>query len=339
MPSCRLLSIAILFSLGIAYYISCVNIPVVPPIQIVQQNRNVSAEKYVTLFAPSSPHPWDEGKVDHYFESVTIIAHQLLHNPYTKDPLNREFLVLATDSVKPKQVSILQQLGAQVRVVPSLAPPSNVDLGRMNHRWKDQFTKLLLWNMTEYRRIVYIDADSLVIKPISELFDLQPQRKDSEDWLFASVYDAAPIKGFGTFPDPLPTLGPDDKWGWHEFSGGQFVLMPTQAQSDYVFSMYYNPPDVDFTPTMEQSFLRYAYRDEGPFPWIRLSQIYNTQYPRAVDIPASKILHEKSWKGGPNNVQELQDEWHRGWGEVQGYLSRKQGLEEYAKEAHPITKG
>jgi len=316
----------------------CLNISVVPPIQIVDQNRNVSGEKYVTLLAPPSPHPWDEGQVDHYFETVTIMAHRLLRNPHTKDPFNREFLVLATNSVKPKQISILQQLGAQVRVVQTLPPPSNVDPTRMVYRWKDQYTKLLLWNMTECTRIVYIDADSLIIKPISELFDLPPQHKNSEEWMFASVYDAAPIKGFGTYPDPLPPLGPDDKWGWPEFSGGQFVLMPTQAQSNYIFSIYNNPPDVDFTDTMEQSFLRYAYGDDGPYPWIRLSQIYNTQWPRAVDITASKIIHEKSWIGGPNNVPELEEEWHRGWGDVQGYLAQKQGLVEYAKEGHPITK-
>ena len=95
---------------------------------------------------------------------------------------------------------------------------------------------------------------------------------------------------------------------------------------------------MDFVSTMEQSFLRYAYRDDGPYPWIRLSQIYNTQYARAVDMSASKVIHEKSWIGGPNNVQELKEEWHRGWGEVQGYLAQKQGLEVYGKEKHPITK-
>jgi alpha-N-acetylglucosamine transferase len=147
--------------------------------------------------------------------------------------------------------------------------------------------------------------------------------------LFASVYDAAPGKGFGSFPDPVPPLGADDKWGYHEFSAGQFVLMPTKAQSEYIFSIYNNPPNVDFQATMEQSFLRYAYRDNGPFPWVRLSQIYNTQWPRAIDMRASKIVHEKSWSGGPLNVKELADKWYKGWGDVQGFLARMRGLEYY----------
>jgi alpha-N-acetylglucosamine transferase len=113
--------------------------------------------------------------------------------------------------------------------------------------------------------------------------------------------------------------------------------MPTQAQADYVFSIYHNPPDVDFKSTMEQSFLRYCYRDDGPYPWVRLSQIYNTQWPRAQDMAASKVIHEKSWDGGPNHINELKEEWHKGWGDVQGVLALKRGLEEYAQESHPIT--
>jgi alpha-N-acetylglucosamine transferase len=292
-------------------------------------DRDVSGEKYVTLLAPSSPHPWDSGGVDYYFETVMVMAHRLLHHHLTKDPYGRAFLVVATEAIKPKQVAMLTEMGAEVKVVASLPPPSNVDPTQVYDRWKDQYTKLLFWNMTEYQRIVYIDADSMIIKPVYELFDLPVQHSDAGDWLFASVYDAAPKKGFGSYPPGIPPLGPDDKWGHTLFSAGQFVLMPTQQQSEYVFSIYNNPPDVDFRATMEQSFLRYAYRDEGPYPWVRLSQLYNTQYPRAMDLRVSKIVHEKSWVGGPNSVKELMDRWYKGWGDVQGFLGRMRGLQYY----------
>jgi alpha-N-acetylglucosamine transferase len=311
----------------------------ISPSTLTDLNRDVSTEKYITLLAPPSPHSWDEGHADFYWETATIMAHRLLHHPETKDPLGRGFIVLATHDVKPKQIKFLEDLGADVRVVDSLRPPSNVDTKTMRPRWKDQFTKLLMWNMTDYTRIVYIDADSIIVKQISELFDVPPAiTLDGEEWLFAGVYDAAPIKGWNKVTAKVPELGPDDKWGWSEFSAGQFLLMPSQAQSEYIFSIYNNPPDgTYFTETMEQSLLRYAYRDEGPYPWIRLSQIYNTQWPRLGDIAVSKIIHEKSWVGGPNHVQDIMEEWHRGWGDVQGYLALKQGMDEYAQEAHPIT--
>src|ERR1700738_331461 len=120
--------------------------------------RDVSAEKYITLMAPPDPHPWDEGRQDFYFETVTILAHRLLHNEATKDPYNRSFIVIATDAAKPRQLEMLRELGAEVQVVAAVPPPSNVNRNTMLRRWKDQYTKLLLWNMTEYRRFVYIDA-------------------------------------------------------------------------------------------------------------------------------------------------------------------------------------
>jgi alpha-N-acetylglucosamine transferase len=309
-----------------------------PPEHVYEHERDVSTEKYITLLAPSSPHPWDQGGIDYYFETVMIMAHRLLLHRPTRDMYGRGFIVVATEHVKPKQVDLLREIGAEVRVVSALPPPSNVDPANVYDRWKDQYTKLLLWNMTEYDRLVYIDADAMIIKPISELFDVPPVQYESEEWLFASVYDAAPGKGFGSYPPGIPELGPEDKWGYDMFSGGQFVIMPTKQQSEYVFSIYHNPPpDVDFHSTMEQSFLRYAYRDGGPYPWVRLSQIYNTQWPRAKDMRASKIIHEKSWSGGPNHVEELADEWYRGWGAVQAFLARKKGLEYYKQHIARVT--
>jgi len=294
----------------------------------------------MTLLAPPDPHPWSEGHGDPYWETVTIMAHRLILHPETRDPSNRSFVVLATPNVKPKQIRLLEQLGAQVRIVPVLGPPPNVDPATVHPRWKDQYTKLLMWNMTEYTRIVYIDADALVVKRIDELFDLQPlTTSEGEEYLFASVYDSAPVKGFGTYPNRLPELGPDDKWGDNQFSAGQFVIMPSPQQSDYIFSLYNNPPwNVDFKTLMEQTFLRYAYRDRGPFPWMRLAQVYNTQWARKGDMAKSKIIHEKGWTGGPHEVEEIKEAWFEGWGNVQGYLAMKLGIGEYGSEPHPIAR-
>src|SRR5271154_5748773 len=107
-------------------------VPTVSP--AFNPKRDVTAEKYVTLLAPSTPHPWDDGQIDVYFETVTMIAHRLLHNEATKDPFNREFVVLATEAVKPRQVEILRTLGAHVRRVNALGPPSNVDPANVYQR-------------------------------------------------------------------------------------------------------------------------------------------------------------------------------------------------------------
>ena len=40
-------------------------------------------------------------------------------------------------------------------------------------RFRDQFTKLHVWNMEMYSRIIYLDSDTLVVGDISRLFDIK----------------------------------------------------------------------------------------------------------------------------------------------------------------------
>lgn len=52
-----------------------------------------------------------------------------------------------------------------------------VDLVQHNHyisnkRYRDQFTKLRLWQLTMYTKVIYFDADVVLLRSIDELFDL-----------------------------------------------------------------------------------------------------------------------------------------------------------------------
>lgn len=51
-----------------------------------------------------------------------------------------------------------------------LRPPSVHEPERQ--QYSDQYTKLLLWNMTDYERLVYLDADTLVVGDVSALLEL-----------------------------------------------------------------------------------------------------------------------------------------------------------------------
>ena len=60
----------------------------------------------------------------------------------------------------------LHSTGLQVpRISP---PPSTIDM------YKENFGRINLWAWTEYSRIVYIDADCVVMRDISPLFLLPP---------------------------------------------------------------------------------------------------------------------------------------------------------------------
>jgi inositol 3-alpha-galactosyltransferase len=246
-----------------------------------------------------------------------VKAHRLLRNATTRDPYNRPFVVLVTPAVPEKQRSILESHGAIVKLVPTLSPPpGTVDFNRINPRYRDQFTKLHVWNMTEYDRIAYFDADTLPIRPIHTIFDTPTDRVGDEEYLFAAVYDS----GSGRWEKEYKP-GLDDKGGPHDrdLNAGVFLLWPTKKQSDYIFDMLRNPPaNKDFTVFMEQDMLRWAYRDGGPYPWIRLSHLYNTQWCRAPDLETAYVLHDKLWgSSGPD--PELRRVWFQAWGEMIGW--------------------
>jgi alpha-N-acetylglucosamine transferase len=278
--------------------------------------RDYSKEAYVTLLAPGDPHPWSEGKVDYYFENCKMMAQRLLRNATTRDPFNRPFVILATPSVPEKQIDVLSSHGALVRRVPLIDPPSGtIDMERINQRYKDQFTKLHVWNLTEYKRVAYFDADTLIIRPIHSIFDTPTSLSGDDEWLFAAVYDS----GNSREDNHRNAPGPDDKGRGqdNQFSAGVFLLYPTLEQFNYIFGILENPPERDWTTFMEQDMLRWAYRDGGPYPWIRLSHLYNTQWSKSWDMDSAFVLHDKLWL--PGRDEKLQSAWYQAWGEMVGW--------------------
>jgi len=287
-----------------------------------QNGRNYSREAYVTLLTPPQPHPWTRGQPDYYFEATKVKAHRLLRNQTTRDPYNRPFIVLVTPEVPEKQVGILESHGAIVRRVDTIpAPEGHVHLSLTNPRYRDQFTKLHVWNMTEFDRIAFFDADTLSIRAAHRIFDTPATRSGNEEYLFAAVYDSGPDRWDGDRPEP----GPEDKGGpGSVLNAGVFLLWPTETQRDYVFEVYHNPPEgADWTRFMEQDMLRWAYRADGPYPWVRLSHLYNTQWCTAEDLDTAYVLHDKLWRGDMNSPDgpdaELRRVWYQAWGEMVGW--------------------
>lgn len=304
----------------------------------LSSGRNYSKEAYITLLSPSDPHPWSEGRTDYYFEAVKVIMHRVLRNQTTRDPFNRPFIVMVTSLVPKKQIKILESHGAIVKVVSTIAPPpGTVNFERINPRYKDQFTKMHVWNMTEYHRILFVDADMLPIRPFHDVFDTPTTKKGDEEWLFAAVYDS----GNSRRDNGRHAPGPKDKGSERDkdLNAGLFLLKPSTTQATYIFDMFIHPPERDFTVFMEQDLLRWAYRDGGPYPWIRLSHLYNTQWCRPYDLDTAYVLHDKLWGGGRGTSDELRRKWYEAWGEMVGWDASRfgEGIQQWEEEEGKIA--
>ena len=80
---------------------------------------------------------------------------------------------MVTENVNNDYRDLLQSVGWQTKVVPSLSNPN----ATINARFKDTFTKLNAWRLTKYNKVLLLDADIVAVKSFKKLFDLKINKK------------------------------------------------------------------------------------------------------------------------------------------------------------------
>lgn len=248
-----------------------------------------------------------------YFIATRVLTYQLLHANETRchDP-TIPFLVMVTSTVSKKKRDQLVLDGATVKLVEDIPLRWWVKTGVT--RWVDQFTKLRLLEMTEYDRILFIDADTLITRPLDEIFNdpnirapypAQLQRKKTiksdemallpAEYVFAARSDNALTGGRDHPFPPLPT---------NVFSAGFWVAAPSLAMFQYLLSVMNHYRRFD-PHTMEQSLLNSAFRRDGAMPWVELDYRWSATWPGEKDVEGSvATLHEKFWSTGPDRLRE-----------------------------------
>jgi alpha-N-acetylglucosamine transferase len=269
-----------------------------------------------------------ESIVGEYSLAARVLAYQLLHANETRCKDNSiPFLVVVTSTVSNETRRQLESDGAKVVPVEDVPLPGWIKTGVT--RWSDQFTKLRLFDMVEYDRILFLDADTFITRPIDGIFDepifrtpyktLLDRRghiKSDEfalvpsEYMFAARSDNA-LTGGGSHPfPPLPTS---------VFSAGFWIAAPSHEIFVYLLSVMSHHRR--FHPhTMEQSLLNYAFRRDAGMPWLELDYRWSATWPNERDVEGGVAsLHEKFWKTGNENLQ-------RRWEEV------RQSMEEFYRE-------
>ena len=312
----------VLFVLGIAATISLYLLDYSPPHQDLASRKspirhaNTTSQFAIATFLtgrPESLQDTDHPDADNYYIATRILAYQILHAPETRCNEPIPFVILVTSTVSERAKRQLREDGA--RVVEAKDVPLRWWIKTGVTRWKDQFTKLRLFEMTEYDRILFIDADTLiqrkldkifyeleVQRPVGTLSSLQKKADESllpTDFVFAARSDNALT---GERNHPFPPLQTE------VFSAGFWLAAPSTELFEYFLSVMNHYRRFD-PHTMEQSLLNYAFRRDGPMPWSELHYQWSATWPNLDDFEAGvATLHEKFWSVGP---QELQDLWKR----------------------------
>ncbi|CAN6651676.1 hypothetical protein TRVA0_025S01046 [Trichomonascus vanleenenianus] len=113
------------------------------------------AEAYVTLL-------YDDG----YLPGLLVLGHRL------RDLGTRRSLVtIVTGSVGEHSKALLREVYDEVIPVATITNKSSVGFSLLNRPELDRsYTKIHVWSLLQYSKVIFLDADILVVKPIDDLF-------------------------------------------------------------------------------------------------------------------------------------------------------------------------
>lgn len=249
---------------------------------------------------------------DTYFNLTRLLAYQLLQVPETRiqNP-DIGFVVLCGTKLPEAKREILRKDGATVIPLEDVTLPSWIHSSEP--RWSEQFTKLRVFEQTQYSRVLYMDADYMIMHRMDEIFrepiitQLTPtlfiRKKEikqdegplPKQWLFAGRSENGGQGGFDHFVPPIQT---------NYANGGFFMVAPQQEMYDHLMNLMQIEGRFD-THFMEQDMLNYVFRRDGPMPWRELDWKWSSNFANQRDVDGGvHALHGKFWAEGPEVVRK-----------------------------------
>jgi alpha-N-acetylglucosamine transferase len=235
-----------------------------------------------------------------YIKGATALVHSLRRTGTSAD-----IVILHTGAVEPADLHHFMALGCRIVEVEHLplSEAFNERHARKNihgaapftkgrkpdfHTPLDNFCKLRLWQMEEYRTVVFLDADVVVLRPIDKLFDY-PE--------------------FSAAPNVYESLA-----DFHRLNSGVFVAKPSNATFDEMLKALDQADS--FWRRTDQTFLESFFPDWHGLPvTMNMLQYVWFNMPALWNWNSIAILHyqyEKPWEADhpkADGLRPLIDLW------------------------------
>ncbi|KAG0142019.1 hypothetical protein CROQUDRAFT_683440 [Cronartium quercuum f. sp. fusiforme G11] len=189
---------------------------------------------------------------DSYLPGALVTAHSIKQSEQFNESQDFDLVCLITlESVTAESIKGLRKVFNLVISVDELRSFGKDELNLLGRQdLSGTITKIHIWRLVQYQRIIYVDADTLILKPISHLFQV-------------------PNK-FSACPDT----------GWPDcFNSGLMVIHPSLEVFDQLYNLFMERGSWDGG---DQGLLNEFFRGEGSFEdegtpptWNRLSFTYN----------------------------------------------------------------
>ena len=191
---------------------------------------------------------------DSYVYGVALLVESMARvNTYY--PLH----VLINDEVSAASIEILNQLGVTYELVPTIPTPPDIYQHNLDFEpntaatWRNCWTKFYIFNLTQFDKIVFLDADVMVLKNLDHLFNC-PHMTSCLDGDY-----------FNLWPD------------WDHFNTGCLVIEPSQKLFDDIFNFANNLKEPELPKYMiaDQEVLNLYFKDWPTQTHLRLNKYYD----------------------------------------------------------------
>ncbi|KAH6820068.1 galactinol synthase 2 [Perilla frutescens var. hirtella] len=205
-------------------------------------------------------------------------------------------VVAVLPDVPAEHRRLLVEQGCLLREIEAVFPPpaaAGSESPYVRSYFVLNYCKLRLWELVEYEKMIYMDADIQVFDNIDHLFDLPSGYLYGVVDCLCEMY-GQPCSEKLRWPKEL---GPEPSF---YLNGGMFMLEPNlTTYHQLINTLAVTPP----TPFAEQDFLNMFFRDNmKPLP-----PIYNLlvamlwRHPEAVNVEEAKVVHycvagSKPWR-------------------------------------------
>jgi alpha-N-acetylglucosamine transferase len=233
---------------------------------------------------------------DHYFTGTRMLMYQLLHNPETRTNTSIDFVILVQKEVPQANRDQLRREGAIVKEVEDVTFDW-IKPGR--ERWAHVMTKLRVFQLVEYEKVLLMDCDIVVTQRLDAIFDDpaaqitdnfgDPAKVMADEAPQPKRYLMAGNSGPARIEHPWPGVRGD------RLNAGFVILHP----SEEMYKHQYSVASIEGRfpgGSPEQDLWNYVYSRERNMPWKQVDPVWTVNTPIYNDyIHGVRSIHEKYW--------------------------------------------
>ena len=224
---------------------------------------------------------------DSYVNGVILLLQTLIQTQ-SKYPLT----VLYTNDVSPPTLEILRQLNINLILVENIPLPENIAKHnqkinpRISGVWRNCWTKFHIFNLTQFNKIVFLDADILILKNLDHLFT-HPHMTSCLDGEYINLW-----------PE------------WPHFNTGCLVIEPSTELFNNILSFGRTLKDLPKYVLADQEILNLYFKDWIKKPNLHLNEYYDifAPYINKEDLPDVKrncyFIHYTGRKPWENYIKD-----------------------------------